>query len=68
MKMTIKEKEPHLFRQKKSDSEKNEEKFPFCLQEKEMEKLLDDLPPFTFNSIVKRVRNSGKNIQNSSVV
>ena len=30
-----------------------------------MDKLLDDLPPFTYNAIVKYVRNSGKNIQHS---
>ena len=30
-----------------------------------MNKLLDDLPPFTYNAIVKYVRNSGKNIQHS---
>ena len=49
---------------KKSDSEivrENEE----CPPKKEMDKMLDDLPPFTYNSIVKYVRNSGKNIQHS---
>lgn len=53
---------------KKSDSEivrENEEKFRFCPPEKEMDKMLDDLPPFTYNSIVKYARNSGKNIQHS---
>ena len=53
---------------KKSDSEivrENEEKFRSCPPEKEMDKILDDLPPFTYNTIVKYVRNSGKNIQNS---
>ena len=30
-----------------------------------MDKILNDLPPFTFNSIVKYIRNSGKNIQHS---
>ena len=53
----------------KSDSdlviETDEEKFRFCPQEKDMDKMLDDLPPFTFNSIVKYVRNSGKNMQHS---
>ena len=56
-------------RSKKSDSDllrENEEKFRFCPSEKNMEKLLDDLPPFTYNTIVKYVRNSGKNIQHSS--
>ena len=33
--------------------------------EREMDKMFDDLPPFTYNSIVKYVRNSGKNIQHS---
>ena len=53
---------------KKSDSDivkENEERFRFCPPEKEMDKMLDDLPPFTYNSIVKYVRNSGKNIQHS---
>lgn len=53
---------------KKSDSEivrENEEKFRFCPPEKEMDNMLDDLSPFTYNSIVKYVRNSGKNIQHS---
>jgi len=53
---------------KKSDSEivrENEEKFRSCPPEKELDKRLDDLPPFTYNSIVKYVRNSGKNIQHS---
>ena len=52
----------------KSDSDlvrDNEEKFRFCPQEKDMDKMLDGLPPFTFNSIVKYIRNSGKNIQHS---
>ena len=31
--------------------------------EKEMDKSLNNLPPFTFNSIVKYIRNSGKSIQ-----
>ena len=55
-------------RSKKSDSDlvrENEEKFRFCPSEKNMDKLLDDLPPFTYNTIVKYVRNSGKNIQHS---
>ena len=30
-----------------------------------MDKLLDDLTPFTYNTIVNYVRNSGKNIQHS---
>ena len=30
-----------------------------------MDKLLNDLPPFTYNTIVKYVRNAGKNIQHS---
>ena len=30
-----------------------------------MGKILDDIPTFTYNSIVKYVRNSGKNIQHS---
>ena len=33
--------------------------------EKNMDKVLDHLPPFTYNTIVKYVRNSGKNIQHS---
>ena len=55
-------------RSKKSDSDlvrENEEKFRFCPSEKNMDKLLDDLSPFTYNAIVKYVRNSGKNIQHS---
>ena len=55
-------------RSKKSDSDlvrENEEKFRFCPSEKNMDKLLDDLPPFTYNTIVKYVQNSGKNIQHS---
>ena len=51
---------------KKGDSDlvgKNEEKLRFCPSEKNMDKLLDDLSPFTYNTIVKYVRNSGKNIQ-----
>ena len=55
-------------RSKKSDSDlvrENEEKFRFCPSEKNMDKLLDDLPPLTYNTIVKYVRNSGKNIQHS---
>ena len=57
-------------RSKKSDLDlvrKNEEKFRFCPSEKNMDKLLDDLPPFTYNTIVKYVRNTGKNIQHSLV-
>ena len=53
-------------RSKKSDSDlvrKNEEKFRYCRSEKNMDKLLNDLPPFTYNTIVKYVRNSGKNIR-----
>ena len=49
----------------KSDSDllrENKEKFRFCPQEKDADKMLDDLPPFTLNSIVKYMRNSGKNI------
>ena len=56
-------------RSKKSDSDlvrKNEENFRFCPSEKNMDKLLEDLPPFTYNTIVKYVRNSGKNNQNSA--
>lgn len=48
---------------KKSDSEivmENDEKCWFCPQVKEMDKMLDDHHPFTYNSIVKYVRNSGK--------
>ena len=55
-------------RSKKSDSDlvrENEEKFRFCPSEKNMDKLLDDLPPFTYITIVKYVGNSGKNIQHS---
>ena len=55
-------------RSKKSDSNlvrENDEKFRVCPSEKNMDKLLDDLPPFTYNTIVKYVRNSGKNIQYS---
>ena len=44
----------------------NEEKFRSCPSEKNMDKLLDDLPPFTYNTIVKYVRNAGKNIQRSA--
>ena len=50
-------------RSKKSDSDlvrENEEEISFCPSEKNMDKLLDDLPPFTYNTIVKYVRNSGK--------
>ena len=46
-------------RSKKSDSDlvrENEEKFRFCPSEKNMDKLLDDLPPFTYSTIVKYVR------------
>ena len=56
------------FQISKSDSDlvrENEEKFRFCPQENDMDKMLNDLPPFTFNSIVKYIRNSGKNIQHS---
>ena len=52
-------------RSKKSDTGligENEEKFRFCPSEKTMVKLLDDLPPFTYNTIVKYVRKTGKNI------
>ena len=57
-------------RSKKSDLDivrENEEKFGFCPSENNMDKLLDDLPPFTYNTIVKYVRNTGKNIQHSLV-
>ena len=57
-------------RSKKSDLDllrENEEKFRFCGSEKNMDKLLDDLPPFTYNTIVKYARNTGKNIQHSLV-
>ena len=57
-------------RSKKSDLDlvrENEEKFRFCPSEKNMDKLLDDLPPFTYNTIVKYVRNTSKNIQHSLV-
>ena len=53
---------------KKSDVEllrENEEKFKFCPSEKDMKKFLDGLPPFTYNSVVKYVRTSGKSIQQS---
>lgn len=66
--MTIKGKQPLLFRRRKSDSEiarENEEKFRFYPPEKEMDKVLDDLPLFTYNSVAKYVSNSGKNIQHS---
>ena len=43
----------------------NEEKFRFCPSQKNMDKLLDNLPPFKYNTIVKYVQNSGKNIQPS---
>ena len=49
-------------RSKKSDSNlvrENDEKFRVCPSEKNMDKLLDDLPPFTYNTIVKYVQNSG---------
>ena len=39
---------------KKSDPEivwENEKKFQFCPSEKEMGKMLDDLHPFTYNSV-----------------
>lgn len=53
----------------KSDSDllrENEEIFQFCPPERNMTKILDGLPPFTFNSIVKYVRtSSGKNIKQS---
>ena len=45
----------------------NEENFRFYPSEKNVDKLLDDLPPFTKNTIVKYVRNTGKNIQHSLV-
>ena len=52
---------------KNSDSDLvRENEFRFCPSEKNMDKLLDDLPPFTYNTIVKYVRNSSKNIQHSS--
>ena len=41
----------------------NEEIFRFCPSEGNMIKMLDGLPPFTYNSIVKYVRTSGKNMQ-----
>ena len=53
----------------KTDSDllkENEEKFKFCPLEKDMIKYLDGLPPFTFNSIVRYVRTSGKNIQQTA--
>ena len=53
-------------RSKKSDLDivrETEEKFRFCPSENNMDKLLDDLPPFTYNTIMKSVRNTGKNIQ-----
>lgn len=53
---------------KKSDTDlrkENEEKFRFLPPEKDMNKSLDNLPPFTFNSIVKYIRNSGNSIQQS---
>ena len=43
-------------RSKKSDLDLvrvNEEKFRFCPSEKNMDKLLDDLPLITYNTIVK---------------
>ena len=57
-------------RSKKSDLDlvrENEEKFRFCPSENNMDKLLDDLPSFPYNTIVKYVRNAGKNIQHSLV-
>ena len=57
-------------RSKKSDLDivrETEEKFRFCPSENNMDKLLDNLPPFTYNTIVKYVRNTGKNIQHSLV-
>ena len=45
-------------RSKKSNLDlvrENWEKFRFCPSEKNMDKLLDDLPPFTCNTIVKYV-------------
>ena len=53
----------------KTDSDllkENEEKFKFCPLEKDMIKYLDGLPPFTFYSIVRYVRTSGKNIQQTA--
>ena len=43
----------------------NEERFRFCPSEKNMDKLLDDLSPFTYNAIEKNGRNSGKSIHHS---
>ncbi|PFX31353.1 hypothetical protein AWC38_SpisGene3816 [Stylophora pistillata] len=37
----------------------------FCPSEKEMKKCLDGLPPFTYNSVVKYVRTSGKSMKQS---
>ena len=51
-------------RSKKSDLNlvrENEEKFRFCSFENNIDKLLDNLPPFTYNTIVKYVRNTCKN-------
>ena len=45
-------------RSKKSNLDlvrENWERFRFCPSEKNMDKLLDDLPPFTCNTIVKYV-------------
>jgi len=53
---------------KKSDVQllrENEEKFKFCPSVKDMRKCLDGPPPFTYNSVVKYVRISGKSIQQS---
>ena len=52
----------------KSDSDllrENEAIFRFCPPEGNMTKSLDGLPPFTFNSIVRYVRTSGKNIKHT---
>ena len=53
---------------KKSDVQllrENEEKFKFCPSVKDMRKCFDRPPPFTYNSVVKYVRTSGKSIQQS---
>ena len=45
-------------RRKKSELDlvrENEEKFRFCPSDNNMDKLLDDLLPFTYNTIVKYV-------------
>ena len=53
---------------KKTDVEllrDNEEKFRFCPKEDNMNKCLEDLPTFTYNTIVRYVQTSGKNIQSA---